>query len=239
MLMRLLDRRHVSAAGLSAEHGISQSELRLVLEGAAPDREILDLLAAALGWHPEDIYVTASLPVPDEMAPLDPAAGKLMYKLVDEAMRLSLTARDELRQFAQSLPQQPRPESISATPEWKQYQRGFGAIMVKFLENRNLDWRPAVYVLHRMTPLYLSAATIGSIGHGRKQLTPDELAEFSVVLGIAAGDLAALAGIELPAESERPDPSAAEIPGLIWAARRLTAAQVLQVIEMAKSLQTE
>jgi DNA-binding Xre family transcriptional regulator len=240
MLMRLMNRRRMSVDGLSAEYGISQSELRSVLDGGVPKREILDRLAAAFSWHPEDIYVTASLPLPDDMAPVDPAAGKLIYTLVDEAMRLSLTGRGELRQFARSLPQRPRAGNHPvAAPEWRQFPPGFGAIMVRFLENRNLDWLPAVYVLHRVTRLYLSAVTIGSIGRGSKELTPDELAEFSIVLGITAGDLAALAGIELSAELEPPNPEAAQIPELIWAVRRLTAAQVQQVIDMARSIRME
>jgi hypothetical protein len=58
-----------------------------------------------------------------------------------------------------------------------------------------------------------------------KELTPDELAEFSIVLGTPAGNLAAVAGVELPAEWQPADPA--------------TAAQVQQIIDKAKSTQTQ
>jgi hypothetical protein len=227
----------MGVGGLSALHGIAGPELRLMLDGGVPGQATLDRLAAILGWWPEDLHVVASVPMPVDRTPLDPEAGKRVYGLVDEAMRLSLAGRSELRQFAQSLPQQPRTGDSPVVPEWKQYPPGFGAVMAGFLTNRNLDWRPAVYVLDRVSRLCLSAVTIGSIGRGKKKLTAGELAEFAMLLGITAGDLAALAGVELPAERELPDPAATEIPGLIWDARRLTAAQVQQVTDLARSLE--
>lgn len=43
-----------------------------------------------------------------------------------------------------------------------------------------------------LTGRYWSASTYGMVGHGRKELTPDLLADFATVLGIPADDLAVL-----------------------------------------------
>jgi hypothetical protein len=49
---------------------------------------------------------------------------------------------------------------------------------------------------------------------------------FATALGIPACDIAAVTGIPLPTPPEPDDPPVREMAGLLWACRRLTAAQV-------------
>ncbi|WP_146778848.1 hypothetical protein [Actinomadura craniellae] len=62
-----------------------------------------------------------------------------------------------------------------------------------------------------MTGLLLAASTIGKMGYGRTEPTPDLLAGFATVLGIPAGGLAAVTDIERPAETARPNPAATSV----------------------------
>jgi hypothetical protein len=84
--------------------------------------------------------------------------------------------------------------------------------------------------------VYLSAATIGMVGHGRKELTPDLFAGFAVVLGIAADDLSAITGIERADDIPPRIPAATDVAELIWKVRRLTAGQMRQVCDKAESM---
>jgi hypothetical protein len=60
---------------------------------------------------------------------------------------------------------------------------------------------------------------------------------FAAALGIAAGDLAAIGGMRLPADPEIPlNPSADAMAELTWAARRLTAEQVKVVHREAEAM---
>ncbi|MFE7789930.1 hypothetical protein [Streptomyces sp. NPDC057460] len=63
------------------------------------------------------------------------------------------------------------------------------------LANRNLDWMSSARALRAVSGLYVSASTIGGVGHGRVKLTRDLPADFAVVLGIPVGDLAAMAAL--------------------------------------------
>jgi transcriptional regulator with XRE-family HTH domain len=200
MLTRLMAHRQVSVDDLGARPGITESELTAVLGGANPSPEFLARLAPALDLHDADVYAIASIPVPAELAPVDPSAGRLVDDLVRRVLELPVAAVSELRQAARSMPRQSRAEPSAARPAWKQYEPGFGTVIVRMLENRNLDWMPAVYVLALMTSRYLSQVTIGSIGRGRAVMTAAWLADFAVVLGIPVGDLAALGGIDMLAE---------------------------------------
>lgn len=58
------------------------------------------------------------------------------------------------------------------------------------------------------------------------------------MLGIPAGDLAALTSITLPEEPHTTEPTAADMADLIWDLRRLTADQVRHVVEAAASMRT-
>lgn len=126
-----------------------------------------------------------------------------------------------MRQFVRSLPQHDRTKPILTPAVYEQYQPGFGAMLLNMLRNRNLNWVASTKVLYLLTgPILLSAATIGIVGHNRKELTPELLADFATLLGIPAGDLAALAGIEPPDVISPRDPTPVDMAELIWDARR-------------------
>lgn len=82
----------------------------------------------------------------------------------------------------------------------------------------------------------LAAAVRPQAGRDRKEVTPDLLAGFAVVLGVPVGDLAVLGGIELPGREVRACPVPDDMAALIWELRRLTVDQVRQVINQANSM---
>ncbi|MEU8943679.1 hypothetical protein AB0C97_37465 [Streptomyces goshikiensis] len=107
------------------------------------------------------------------------------------------------------------------------------------LGNRNLNWTASAKTLYHLTGRLLAAATIGAIGHGRKEITPGLLADFATLLGIPTRDLAALTGIEPPDQTPPQNPAAADVAELIWDIRHLTAAQVQHISDKAKALQPD
>ncbi|WP_406472604.1 hypothetical protein [Streptomyces sp. NBC_01615] len=122
---------------------------------------------------------------------------------------------------------------------YEQYEQGFGGVLVRMLSNRNLGWMGTARTFVHLTGRYWSASTYGMVGHGRKELTPDLLADFATVLGIPADDLAVLAGIDLPDGAPPQNPAAADVAKLMWDVRRLTAVQVQQVSDTVESMRQE
>lgn len=237
-LARYLDHRRLDVVAVCRTAGVPETELRAVLDGAAPNPSLLRRLAPALRLHTADLFVIAELPVPDDLAPLDSNAINLVDDLAWEAMRVPPEQRRRLRELVRSLPQEERGRSAPPLRVYEQYPPGPGAVLVRMLRNRNLRWTGSVQILARMTAgrVYLSASTIGMVGHGRKELYPELLAGFAAVLGIPVGDLATLAGIEPPDDIPPVDPGTVEVAELIWDVRRLTAEQLRQVCEHAESL---
>jgi hypothetical protein len=174
--------------------------------------------------------------VPDDLAPRDEAAGDLLDDLVDAALELPRERRSDLLQYARSLPRTPRTAPLPEPPAHERYAPSAGGVLVRLLHNRNLHASAAVRILSALAKVGpLSAATIGSIGHGRVELTPRLVAGFATLLAIPGADLAALTGVE-PVHIGPPlDPGAPEIAELIWDVRSLTAAQVRQVIDEANA----
>jgi hypothetical protein len=81
----------------------------------------------------------------------------------------------------------------------------------------------------------MSASTVGMLGRGRKEMTPGLLVGFAAVMGMDAGDLAAMGGIELPPEQPPVHPCATEMAELIWETQRLTYEQVRHLVDQVKS----
>lgn len=104
------------------------------------------------------------------------------------------------------------------------------------LQYRNLSWSGMALTLAYATPTYLSAATYGVIGSGRKELTPRLVTDFAAVLGIDVRDLAALTGVVLREVPPPPPPEAVDAAALLWEGRRLSAAQARHVSELAHSM---
>ena len=238
LLAELSSRRGLDFRRLPGLAKVTEQELQPVFDGAKPSSMLLTRLAPALGFHAADLFVIAEAPVPEELLPLDSEAGWEVPKVAGQAMRLSPESLGQLLEFARSLPQHARKQPASAPKSYEQYPPGFGAVLLRMLANRNLNWISSASVLACLTGghQYLSAATVGAVGRDRKEVTPGLLVGFAAVLGIPAGDLAILGGIELPGENLPAYPVPDEMAALIWELRRLTVGQVRQVINQANSM---
>jgi hypothetical protein len=154
-------------------------------------------------------------------------------------MALPSDQRTRVHGMVGQLPQEPR-DRPSDPPRTYDQQAGFGAMLANLLcGNRNLlSPTAAAKTLALLTDgrVYLAASTISGIGRGRVPLTPDRVTGFATALGISAGDLGAITGVEVTEPSRPDDPLAAEMAGLLWNCRRLTAAQAECVRDEAKSM---
>ncbi|MFF0087126.1 hypothetical protein ACFYR1_46845 [Streptomyces canus] len=235
MLARLLDHRGLGGQDLADRAGVGEGEVRAVLAGDGPGAELLRRLAPALGFHTVDLFILARRAVPDDMAPLDATAAPWVKGTVTTAVRLPAAERRELLRLVRSLPKEERRSRFTPRPIMP-LAGGPGAWVVRMLQYRNLTWTGMATTLAFTTPTYLSAATYGVIGSGRKELTPRLLTDFAALLGIDARDLAALTGVVLREVPPPPPPPAVDVAALLWAARRLSAAQARHICELAPSL---
>ncbi|WP_051950879.1 hypothetical protein [Actinacidiphila yeochonensis] len=219
----------MDAVWLSAASGVPESELQQVLAGEPPTAPHLGALARALGFHAADLHVMAGVPVPDALAPVDPAAGPATARLLRITMALPPDQRDHVHRSVERLPQEPPDGTVERPGAYDQEHAGFGAMLVNLLcGNRNLHpMSAAVHTLGLLSGghVVLSPSTVNAVGRGRAELTPSRVAGFAAALGIPAGDLAAVAGVGLPEPSWPDDPLAAEAAGLLWNCRRLTGSQ--------------
>ena len=153
--------------------------------------------------HAPDLYVIAGMEVPPDLAPLDVKAGPETARLVGQAGQLPEDRLSELLGLARTLPQQDCSEPFPPPRKYEQYPPGFGGMLARMLATRNLDWM-SVRVLYAVSLgcVYWSGATLGLVGRGRKEVTPDLVTVFAAALGIPPGDLAAIGGMRLPADPE-------------------------------------
>lgn len=100
--------------------------------------------------------------------------------------------------------------------------------------NRNLA-TSAGYAIWGMSGRVLSGVTPASQGYRGKELTREELADYTSVLDISADDMSIVADVGLPARVPGRPPGAAETARLIWDVRRLSSDQVREVRQTARS----
>lgn len=236
LLRRLAEHRKLDVNELARLSCVAESELTAVLDGATASPSLLRRLAPAVNLHTADLFVIASMAVPEELTPLDSRAGTEMLRVVEIVMHLSSERGVELLRYAQAFPTGERSSQQPVTREYEQYPVNPGAVVVRMLANRNLKWTNSAQLILRLTGVYLSASTIGAIGHGRKELTPDLLAACAVLFDIAPGDLNALFGIDQVPPEFIPDVMATNLAALLWNCRRLTLGQVRQVRARAAAL---
>jgi hypothetical protein len=235
LLARLASHRQLDIADLSRSAEIPESELRAVFEGTVPSPSLLRRLAPVLQLHAADLFVIADVPVPDDLAPLDARARELVAGLVKDAVALPPEHVRRLRRLACSLPRENRTEPVRTVRVHEQFERGPGGVLIGMAGHRNLSWSGIARTFLCLTGRYWAASTYGVVGSGRKELTPDLLTDFATVLGILAGTLSVLTGIDLPDGTPPPDPAAADAALLLWDVRRLTVDQVQQVDDMART----
>lgn len=230
----VLDHRELGVEELADRAGLSAEDVRAVIAGAAPGEGPLRRLAPALGFHTVDLLILAGLAVPDDLAPLDVGAERWARDALLDVVRIPASMRGEPLRVARSLPQEERtggftPKGLAPLVDEP------GNKVIRMLRYRNLGWSGMAHALAFVTPTYLSAATYGVIGSGRKDLTPRLITDFAVLLGIDARELAAFTGVDL-GEVSLPSPEGADAAALLWELRRLTAAQAQHVAELARSL---
>jgi lambda repressor-like predicted transcriptional regulator len=141
LLARLLKYRGTSVTSLSVSCGVAESEIRSVIDGAPPNESQLHALAPALGFHAADLFVMADVPLPEDLTPLDQAAGEVISYLIRVMMALPPDQRLCIHRLVGELPQQPRPrnEPVKWQMTYNQREAGFGAVLVRMLcSNRNL-----------------------------------------------------------------------------------------------------
>jgi len=192
--------------------------------------------------HLPDLYIIAGMEVPPELAPLDASAGRETARLIMNAGQLPAGCPDQLLAFARSLPQQDRAEPFPPPKKYEHYPPGFEGDLVRMLATRNLNWESSARVLYvlSLSRVGWSAATVGQIGRRRKELTPALLALFAAALGIAPGDLAALAGRPSPpGDAIALNPAADTLAALLWESRRLTDEQVGLLVREAEAMRPD
>jgi lambda repressor-like predicted transcriptional regulator len=135
LLARLLKLRGTSVTSLSASCGVAESEIRSVIDGAPPNESQLHALATALGFHAADLFVIADVPLPEDLTPLDHAAGEVISYLIHVMMALPPDQRLCIHRLVGELPQQPRPrnEPVKWQMTYNQREAGFGAVLVSML----------------------------------------------------------------------------------------------------------
>ncbi|MFI0898689.1 hypothetical protein [Streptomyces sp. NPDC020983] len=223
-LAQLLDHRRLPAGELAARGGPHPDALRPVLAGAPPAGDLLRQLAPALGLHAADLFAAADLALPADLAPPHPDAERHVAVVVADVLRLPPAGQRQLLTRIRALPDE-EPGAPSVRPPGAALRDLPGGRVVRMLRHRNLGWTGIARILARSTPSYLSAATYGAIGSGRADLTPRLVADAGTVLGVEAHELALLTGGPLP-EPARASPAAGNAAALLWAARRLSAAQL-------------
>jgi hypothetical protein len=234
-MARLVEHQRLAVSDVSRVAGVGEAELRRVLDGADPDPAMLLRLAPALGLHGVDLLVAAGSPVPDDLLPADPAAGRYVAQLVGAALASTGEQRASLRRFVAALPQEPRVSAPQEPKLYEQYPHGPGGVLVRMLHIRNLTWMAAAKILaHLGSAGPLAPATIGVIGRGGKELTPRLLAGFAELLGIPVDVLGILVDAEPAAADARSiAPTRKDIAELIWDARRLSLHQIREAIRYA------
>ncbi|MGW3073004.1 hypothetical protein [Kitasatospora sp. NPDC001132] len=230
LLARLVQ---ISETDLSRDNEFPKGELPPIQTGEPPTEEFLSRLAERVGMQSHDLFLIAGLAIPDDALHFDEEASRELPQLVKRALTLPASDRQRLRDCARSLAEM----SQTLTPRKKrsvaQYPPGFGSLLVQMLALRNLGWSSAAKVMYLMSGVYLSAATIGAVGRGVKELDPELLDGFAVVIGVPVTVLASLAGMHQMPASRRNPQEVIETATLLWDVRHLTAEQVRQVSHLA------
>lgn len=235
MLRLLLDRREIGAQELADRAGMAADRVRAVLAGETPGEDLLRRLAPVLGLRAVDLFVLAGLEVPEDLAPLDAEAAPCVSYIVMDGVHLPPAERIELLRIMRSLPEEKRPRPF-APQRFETFADGPGGRVIRMFRYRNLGWGGLAHIVTIVTPTYLSAPTYGVIGEGRKELTPRLVTDFAALLGIDAGELAALSGVLLPEEPRPVAPEAVHAAALLWQARGLSSSQARDMADLARSM---
>ncbi|HEY2269283.1 MAG TPA: hypothetical protein VGI96_42165 [Streptosporangiaceae bacterium] len=125
---------------------------------------------------------------------------RLLLHLAGHAVWLPPEQVRELRERVRLMPQHERPQPARPARPAMQPQRRPGGMLLRLrlFTNRNLE-HSASYAIWAVSGRALSGSTPALAGHGRKELTREELADYISVLDISAADLSIVTGVDLPA----------------------------------------
>ncbi|GAA1386031.1 hypothetical protein GCM10009639_09310 [Kitasatospora putterlickiae] len=176
--------------------------------------------------------------MPDDLTPTTRNPNWSISAVVYNTMVMPAEKRRPLLDAIRAQPPVRREGRGGVSWPYHRYEPGFGAVLLDHSHNRNLTWPCTAKVLYAVTDgrIYLAASTIGGIGRGTVEATPELVAAFAGVLGIPAPDLAALGGVRLPDDLPPLHSRAADLAMVIWEARRLTTAQLQNVKLTARHL---
>ncbi|MFJ9456258.1 hypothetical protein ACIRST_14355 [Kitasatospora sp. NPDC101447] len=238
LLARLMEHRTIDVSVLSTAAGTGTEELQAVLDGRVPTEGLLRALGPALGLHTADLFVLAGQPVPDDLTPVTRNPHWSVSHVVYNTMVMPAGNRRPLLDAIRAQPLVRREGKGGVDRPHHQYEPGFGAVLLQLAHSRNLTWLSTAKALYAVTDgrIYLAASTIGGVGRGTVEATPELVAGFAGVLGIPAGDLAALGGIRLPDDLPPLHSRAADVAAVIWEARHLTTAQLDAVEQLSRHL---
>ncbi|MFF7248238.1 hypothetical protein ACFZBU_30505 [Embleya sp. NPDC008237] len=219
--------------------GLSMDDLPSAAEGKPPSEEFLCRLAEQLGLHSHDLRLIAGLAIPDDELLFDEEAGRELPRLVQRALPLPASGRRQLRDCVRSLPEIRQSLSPRKQRPYEQYPPSFGSLLVRMLALRNLGWSSAAKVMYLMSDVCLSAATIGAVGRGVREIDAELLTGFAAVLGVPVAVLASLTGVQVATASRRPSAVIVDTAALLWEVRQLTAGQLRRLCELAEELGRE
>jgi hypothetical protein len=229
-------RRHEIIAGELAERAsCAEEELLEFLGGGQAETAVLVRLARVLGLRFSDFCIIANADGGSESKPLNAAVGEKIVDLVKVAMKLPLAS---VRRLSEEGRHMPRDEAVAELATYKLEQGpsvGFGGMVIRLLQNRNFDWSSIMRVMALATGQYLSMSDYARIGAGRREVKPAEIVNFSIVLGIDVGTMAALSEMDAGAAWEVSDLQR-EISGLIWDIRSLDVRQIDSMIRFSSQL---
>ncbi|MEV0742513.1 hypothetical protein AB0I51_42860 [Streptomyces sp. NPDC050549] len=151
---------------------------------------------------------------------------------MQDAVGLPLERRRRLGQLARALPQESRTEPVRTPQVYEQFERGPGGVLLGMVGNRNLSGIARTFL--SLTGRYWAVSTYGAVGGGRKELTPNLLADFATVLGVPVDTLSVLTGVDVPDVPPPRSPAAVDAAELLWEVRRLTVDQLRQVADAAR-----
>ncbi|MFJ5928033.1 hypothetical protein ACIQF6_36105 [Kitasatospora sp. NPDC092948] len=238
LLAHLAGRRALDSATLAAAVGTHPAELQAVLDGQPPTGQLLRSLGPALDLHAADLFLLAGQPVPDDLTPVTRNPHWSINAVVHDTMDMPAENRRLLLDAIRAQPLVRREGRGGVSRPYHRYEPGFGAVLLGLAHNRNLSWTSTAMALYAVTGgrIYLSAATIGGIGRGTVETTPELVVGFAGLLGIPAPDLAALGGTQLPDDLPPTHPLATDLATIVWEARRLTTAQLQDIKLTARHL---
>lgn len=227
MLARLLECRGLDICSVLDSVDVPGLGSRSISSNDASCVLGIERLASVLRWHSADLFVVAGVSVPEDRMPLESGTGDLILRLVRDVSDLAPEASRRVMDYLRELPHQDRTQSFPPPPDaYGAFPLDVGGIIVRMLRNRNLDWLSATELMTMAGGPILSGSMIGSIGLGRKKVTPRFLSSCAVVLDVPVRDLAAIAGMEMPVPVNPLQPVAVDMGAMIWEARRLTAWQL-------------